>query len=244
MASVPTVIACTMRGMRWARSAWRRPGWAGRRACSMNPARMSWRWLLGTSQAHDAEPEEPDMLIACMPAPPTGPLPGLPEAVLQAFASLSWQGTPNHLSPAHVDWGIEAFAAEVRKPHGAYAYEPFADAAAVVVAAAACGGTASHDPPAAQCRGHGRADAPVARGLLPPARQDPGRSRCRAIQHTALEVAPAPGAAGAPGGRSRPGAVPAGARPGADGGAAAGAHPGGPVVQAAGLPGISCRCIA
>jgi SagB-type dehydrogenase family enzyme len=83
--------------------------------------------LLGTSHAHDAEPEEPDMLIACLPAQPTGPLPRLPEAALQAFASLSWQGRPNHLSPAHVDWGIEAFAAEVRKPGGACAYELFAE---------------------------------------------------------------------------------------------------------------------
>jgi hypothetical protein len=67
------------------------------------------------------------MLIACLPAQPTGPLPTLPQAALQAFASLSWQGRPNHLSPAHVDWGIEAFAAEVRKPGGACAYEQFAE---------------------------------------------------------------------------------------------------------------------
>ena len=82
--------------------------------------------LLGTSQAHDAEPEEPDMLIACLPTPPAEPLPHLPAAVLQSFASLSWQGRPNHLSPAHVAWGIEAFAATVRKPRGVCAYEQFA----------------------------------------------------------------------------------------------------------------------
>ncbi|MGB5305601.1 MAG: SagB/ThcOx family dehydrogenase [Gammaproteobacteria bacterium] len=83
--------------------------------------------LLGTSQAHAVEPEEPDMLIACSPAQPAGALPQLSAAVLHSFAALTWQGQPNALSPAHVPWGIEAFAAEVRKPHGACDYEPFTD---------------------------------------------------------------------------------------------------------------------
>jgi SagB-type dehydrogenase family enzyme len=81
--------------------------------------------LLGTSQPHAAEPEEPDMLLACVPAQHTGELPVLPAAALQEFASLAWQGSPNRLSPAHVDWGIEAFAARLRKPRGAIAYEHF-----------------------------------------------------------------------------------------------------------------------
>ena len=83
--------------------------------------------LLGTLQPHDAEPEEPDMLIACVPMPSADPLPELPAAVLQSFESLAWQGQANQLSPAHVDWGIEAFAEQVRKPHGACAYPPFAE---------------------------------------------------------------------------------------------------------------------
>ena len=83
--------------------------------------------LLGTMQPHGAEPEEPDMLIACVPGPSVDALPELPAAVLQSFESLAWQGQPNHLSPAHVDWGIEAFAARLRKPHGENAYLPFAD---------------------------------------------------------------------------------------------------------------------
>ena len=83
--------------------------------------------LLGTLQPHDAEPEEPDMLIACLPALAVEPLPELPAAVLQSFESLDWQGQPNRLSPAHVDWGIETFAVQVRKPHGVSDYEPFAD---------------------------------------------------------------------------------------------------------------------
>ncbi len=83
--------------------------------------------LLGTSQAHGSEPEEPDMLIACMPAAPVEPLPELPAAALQAFASLDWQGRPNALSPEHVDWDIEAIATAVRKPRNHLAYEVFAD---------------------------------------------------------------------------------------------------------------------
>ena len=83
--------------------------------------------LLGTLQAHDAEPEEPDMLIACVPAPALDPLPELPADVLQSFASLDWQGQPNRLSPAHVDWGVERFASQVRKSHGTCKYEPFAE---------------------------------------------------------------------------------------------------------------------
>jgi len=83
--------------------------------------------LLGTFRAHEAEPEEPDMLIACVPVSQASPLPGLSAAAVQSFKSLAWQGRPNPLSPAHVAWGIEALAAQVRKPRGACAYEPFAD---------------------------------------------------------------------------------------------------------------------
>jgi len=82
--------------------------------------------LLGTFEAHAAEPEEPDMLLACMPLQQAGQLPELPAAALQAFESLAWQGSPNRLSPSHLDWGIEAFAARLRKPHGTIAYERFA----------------------------------------------------------------------------------------------------------------------
>jgi SagB-type dehydrogenase family enzyme len=83
--------------------------------------------LLGTSQPHAAEAEEPDMLLACVPAQPAGDLPGLPGAALQAFASLAWQGRPNPLSSTHVDWGIETFAARLRKPRGAVACEYLAN---------------------------------------------------------------------------------------------------------------------
>ncbi|MGB5539704.1 MAG: SagB/ThcOx family dehydrogenase [Gammaproteobacteria bacterium] len=81
--------------------------------------------LLGTSQPHDAEAEEPDLLVACMPVASVPALPALPFGLLQSFGSLDWQGQPNRLSPSHVAWGIEAFAAQLRKPHGACAYESF-----------------------------------------------------------------------------------------------------------------------
>jgi nitroreductase len=73
--------------------------------------------LLGTAQAQAGEPEEPDLLIACMPRAPDS-LPTPPADVLREFATLDWQGVANVLSPAHVDWGVEAVAALTRKPHG------------------------------------------------------------------------------------------------------------------------------
>ena len=81
--------------------------------------------LLGTSRPHAAEPEAPDMLLACVPAQQAGELSGPPAAALQAIASLAWQGKPNTLSPSHLDWGIEALASLLRKPRGAIAYEQF-----------------------------------------------------------------------------------------------------------------------
>jgi len=83
--------------------------------------------LLGTMQPHTSEPEEADMLIACLPGQPAGTLPAPPAVVVQSFGSLAWQGRPNQLSPSHIAWGIEAFAARVRKPCGSCAYVPFAD---------------------------------------------------------------------------------------------------------------------
>jgi len=81
--------------------------------------------LLGTSQPHEAEPEEPDLLLACVPVQQAIKQPELPAAALQAFESLDWQGSPNRLSPSHLDWGIEAFAARLRKPRGVIEYQSF-----------------------------------------------------------------------------------------------------------------------
>jgi SagB-type dehydrogenase family enzyme len=83
--------------------------------------------LLGTSQPHDAEVEEPDMLLACMPSQPPGDLPAPPAAALQAFGALVWEGKPNRLSPMHVEWGIDTLAVQLRKPRGAIAYKTFSN---------------------------------------------------------------------------------------------------------------------
>lgn len=79
--------------------------------------------LLGTACRHSAEAEEPDLLLACVPSATFPQASCLPEAAVQAFASLDWLGCPNQLSPAHVDWGVETFAARVRKPQCIGRYE-------------------------------------------------------------------------------------------------------------------------
>jgi SagB-type dehydrogenase family enzyme len=81
--------------------------------------------LMGTFRDHDAEREEPDMLIACVPAWQVLDETGLPEAAVRPFASLAWQGRPNQLSPSHLEWGLEDIAQAVRKPRGEVQYEQF-----------------------------------------------------------------------------------------------------------------------
>lgn len=71
--------------------------------------------LMGTGHAA-AEPEEPDVLIAVAPYSGDPQDTGLCAERIQAFGSLDWRGTPNHLSPSHVDWGMEDAAAATRKP--------------------------------------------------------------------------------------------------------------------------------
>jgi SagB-type dehydrogenase family enzyme len=82
--------------------------------------------LLGTSVEHTAEREEPDLLLACVPARQPLRQTALPAQAVHAFQTLVWRGGPNHLSPAHVDWGMEDIAAAAHKPHGTPAYAPFA----------------------------------------------------------------------------------------------------------------------
>jgi len=81
--------------------------------------------LMGTFRDHDAEPEEPDMLIACIPDKQATKETSLCDASVLSFESLSWQGRPNRLSPSHVEWGVEDIASQVRKPRGDYKYERF-----------------------------------------------------------------------------------------------------------------------
>ena len=81
--------------------------------------------LMGTFRGHDAEREEADLLLACVPGVQVIQETGLPEAAVRSFASLAWQGSPNRLSRSHIDWGMEDIAAAVRKPPGAPPYERF-----------------------------------------------------------------------------------------------------------------------
>ena len=80
--------------------------------------------LMGTFRAHEAEREEADVLLACVPMQEMLPADGLPAAAVATFAALAWQGSPNRLSPSHLDWGIEELAECVRKPHATVQYEP------------------------------------------------------------------------------------------------------------------------
>jgi SagB-type dehydrogenase family enzyme len=79
--------------------------------------------LMGTFGDHDAEREEADLLLACVPGGQLVEAAGLPENALRSFASLVWRGSPNQLSPAHIDWGMEDIAAAVRKPRGTGCHE-------------------------------------------------------------------------------------------------------------------------
>ncbi len=90
-------------------------GWHARVLDGIGSAELA--ALLGTSQPHEAEPEDPDLLIAILPAA-GHPCPLPQAATLHAFAALDWQGVPNKLSASHVDWGMAQIAAAVRKPHG------------------------------------------------------------------------------------------------------------------------------
>lgn len=81
--------------------------------------------LLGVSDPRGAEPEEPDCLLAVYPQGKSGPVPAFPEDGVAAFPSLSWEGTPNRLSPAHIDWPvIDQAAAAARRPATPSGYEP------------------------------------------------------------------------------------------------------------------------
>jgi SagB-type dehydrogenase family enzyme len=77
----------------------------------------------GFSKAHRIEAEHADCLLAIHPQDQACPSLTLPDAPVEAFANLSWQGTPNPLSPGHVHWSIiDDVAAATQKPPTANAY--------------------------------------------------------------------------------------------------------------------------
>ena len=81
--------------------------------------------LMGTFRDHDAEREEPDVLMACVPAELATQETSLPAASVLSFESLAWQGSPNKLSPSHLDWGMDEIAQQVSRPRAACQYRSF-----------------------------------------------------------------------------------------------------------------------
>ena len=83
--------------------------------------------LTGTFRKHDAdaEPEEPDVLMALGPFGEETHVISLPEDHVLTFESLDWCGRPNQLSTSHVEWGVEEMAEAARKPRGSGQYERF-----------------------------------------------------------------------------------------------------------------------
>jgi len=81
--------------------------------------------LTGTFRKHDAEPEEPEVLMVLGPFEEETNEIGLPEDHVLTFKSLDWRGRPNQLSTSHVDWGMDEIAEAARKPHGSSRYERF-----------------------------------------------------------------------------------------------------------------------
>jgi nitroreductase len=91
-------------------------GWHTRLMDDLGTAELA--RLLGTDRDYPAEPEEADVLVAVGPRVREITERTLPEDPVQRFAALEWHGTPNALSPDHVDWGTDAPATAARRPRG------------------------------------------------------------------------------------------------------------------------------
>jgi nitroreductase len=77
--------------------------------------------LLGMSGRSGPEKEEPVCLLAIYPAGETCTTGKLSSAAISAFKNISWEGTPNVLSPKHVEWtGIEKADSATRKTETAH----------------------------------------------------------------------------------------------------------------------------
>ncbi|HWR26164.1 MAG TPA: nitroreductase family protein, partial [Methanosarcina sp.] len=77
--------------------------------------------ILGISGRKGPEKEEPACLLAVYPAGETCNKGKLSSDTISAFRKMSWEGTPNVLSPRHVEWvGIEQASEAARKPETNY----------------------------------------------------------------------------------------------------------------------------
>ncbi len=81
--------------------------------------------LTGVFQAHTAEREEPDCLVALCPQGEGIKIASLNAESIASFRTLDWKGTPNALSPSHVDWGMEEIAEAARKSPTTQPYDTF-----------------------------------------------------------------------------------------------------------------------
>jgi nitroreductase len=115
--------------------------------------------LLGIHDPQGAEPEHADCVLAIYPQGEICRTQGLPGEVLDSFAALDWQGTPNQLSPGHVDWSIiDDVAAATIKPPTVGVYDsrgsqdeasPMGEASSIAtdLTVAADHGTGTNEPP-------------------------------------------------------------------------------------------------
>jgi nitroreductase len=82
--------------------------------------------LLGVIDPMGAEIEHPDCLIAVTPRGESRGSITLSEDTINLFRSSPWKGTPNQLSPNHVDWSIIDDVAEAAaKPRTSDTYPPY-----------------------------------------------------------------------------------------------------------------------
>ncbi|AKB18390.1 MULTISPECIES: nitroreductase family protein [unclassified Methanosarcina] len=80
--------------------------------------------LLGVSGRQGPEKEEPACLLAVYPAGKECPSGKVSSSALPNFGNISWNGVPNRLSPAHVEWAdIEKAASVTRKKETYYSDE-------------------------------------------------------------------------------------------------------------------------
>lgn len=75
--------------------------------------------FLGLSDFGEAEPEEPDCILAVFPQGGGEEKIEIGEEVARRFRGLPWSGKPNRLSAAHRDWKLAVEAAEIcKRPEG------------------------------------------------------------------------------------------------------------------------------
>jgi SagB-type dehydrogenase family enzyme len=73
--------------------------------------------LMGVFAPVDAEPEHPDCLVAVFPETDVIAEPALDPVPVEMLHALLWEGRPNRLSPAQVDWRwVEAASTSATKP--------------------------------------------------------------------------------------------------------------------------------